>query len=146
MIQTLNNSIKIESTDGFLQLPDLPHNCIFNKVVTGCGGTTVALTNEENYIIVVPTKELVVNKLGSIIAGRSKIRNLFGLFGKFDNSLKSKFKKYLKEDGIKKIICTYDKLPFLDKYLNPQDFRLLVDEYHCLLKAYSLQAAADSKA
>lgn len=137
MIQTLNNSIKIESTDGFLHLPDLPHNCIFNKVVTGCGGTTVALTNEENYIIVVPTKELVVNKLGSIIAGRSKIRNLFGLFGKFDNSLKSKFKKYLKEDGIKKIICTYDKLPFLDKYLNPQDFRLLVDEYHCLLKAYS---------
>ena len=67
---------------------------------------------------------------------------MFGLFGSFDNSLKSKFKKYLKEEGTKKIMCTYDKLPYLDKYLNPQDFRLLVDEYHCLLKAYSYRDKA----
>ena len=35
--------MKIESDDGFLHLEDLPHNRIFNKVVTGCGGTTVLL-------------------------------------------------------------------------------------------------------
>ena len=67
---------------------------------------------------------------------------MFGLFGSFDNSLKSKFKKYLKEEGTKKIMCTYDKLPYLDKYLDPKDFRLLVDEYHCLLKAYSYRDKA----
>ena len=72
-MKTLNNSIKIESNDGFLHLSDLPYNCIFNKVVTGCGGTTIALTNQENYVIAVPTKELVVNKVGSTVAGKSEI-------------------------------------------------------------------------
>lgn len=32
------NTLKINSTDGYLHLEDLPHNCIFNKVITGCGG------------------------------------------------------------------------------------------------------------
>ena len=40
--------LKIESNDGFLHLEDLPHNCIFNKVVTGCGGTTVVLQNAQH--------------------------------------------------------------------------------------------------
>ena len=47
--------MKIESDDGFLHLEDLPHNRIFNKVVTGCGGTTVVLQNTEDYVIAVPT-------------------------------------------------------------------------------------------
>ena len=34
--------LEINSKNGFINLPDLPHNCIFNKVVTGCGATTVA--------------------------------------------------------------------------------------------------------
>lgn len=41
------NNIKINSKNGFLNLPDLPYNCIFNKGVTGCGGTTIALFNDE---------------------------------------------------------------------------------------------------
>ena len=41
-------TLKINSTNGYLNLPDLPHNCIFNKVVTGCGGTTVVLFNDES--------------------------------------------------------------------------------------------------
>ena len=104
------NTLKINSTDGYLHLEDLPHNCIFNKVITGCGGTTIAITNSENYVIAVPTKELIVNKIGKAEAGESDNKNLFGLFGEFTNSLKSKLKKYLKKDGVKKIICTYDKL------------------------------------
>ena len=136
------NTLKINSTDGYLHLEDLPHNCIFNKVITGCGGTTIAITNSENYVIAVPTKELIVNKIGKAEAGESDNKNLFGLFGSFDNTLKSKLKKYLKKDGVKKIICTYDKLAKLAEYLNPADFRLLVDEYHCLLKAYSYRDTA----
>ena len=50
-------TLNINSTNGYLNLPDLPHNCIFNKVVTGCGGTTVVLFNDESYIIAVPTTE-----------------------------------------------------------------------------------------
>ena len=59
MFQTLNiykmkKLLRIETTNGFLNLEDLPHNCLFNKVVTGCGATTIALQNSENYVIAVP--------------------------------------------------------------------------------------------
>ena len=56
--------LEINSKNGFINLPDLPHNCIFNKVVTGCGATTVALFNDEDYVIAVPTVELISNKPG----------------------------------------------------------------------------------
>ena len=29
----------------------LPKNCLFDKGATGCGGTTLAITNDEDYII-----------------------------------------------------------------------------------------------
>ena len=54
--------LEIQERDGFLIMGDFPENCIFNKVKTGCGATTIALTNDENYIIAVPTTELVINK------------------------------------------------------------------------------------
>lgn len=37
----------IDSANGKLNLKDLPQNCIFNKVITGCGGTTVAFLMTE---------------------------------------------------------------------------------------------------
>ena len=42
--------LDIQEKDGFLTMKDFPMNCIFNKVKTGCGATTIALTNNENYI------------------------------------------------------------------------------------------------
>ena len=39
-------------------------------------------------------------------------------------------------------MCTYDKMEYLEQYLNPTDFRLLIDEYHILLKAYSYRQKA----
>ena len=142
MIETL----KIESQDGFLHLEDLPHNCIFNKVVTGCGGTTVVLQNSEDYVIAVPTTELIINKTDITMAGISKCEyngiRPFGLFGKFDDAAERKLKDYLNSSGIKKIMCTYDKVPKLMEYINPKDNRLTVDEYQCLLKAYSYRQKA----
>ena len=38
--------LDIQEKDGFLIMEDFPTNCIFNKVKTGCGATTIALTNE----------------------------------------------------------------------------------------------------
>ena len=138
--------LKIESNDGFLHLEDLPHNCIFNKVVTGCGGTTVVLQNAEDYVIAVPTTELIINKTDITVAGVSKqsyngIRP-FGLFGKFDDAAERKLKDYLNSYGIKKIMCTYDKVPKLVEYIQAKNYRLLIDEYHCLLKAYSYRQKA----
>ena len=139
--------LQINSSDGFLHLRDLPHNCIFNKVVTGCGGTTVVLSNSEDYVIAVPTTELIINKTGRTNAGASvltfdgKEQSIFGLFGKFDDARKD-LVSYLSSSGIKKIMCTYDKLPRLIEYLNSASYRLLVDEYHSLLKAYSYRHKA----
>ena len=138
--------LKIESDDGFLHLNDLPHNCIFNKVVTGCGGTTVVLQNAEDYVIAVPTTELIINKTNVTQTGLSKelyngIRP-FGLFGRFDTEAERQLKRYLSASGTKKIICTYDKIPRLLDYIDPQHYGLLIDEYQCLLKAYSYRQKA----
>lgn len=142
-------TLKIESQNGYLNLTDLPHNCIFNKVITGCGGTTIALFNNENYVIAVPTTELITNKTGLLEGGLATItspdgkeQKVFGLFGTFSYALKKELKEYLTTSDIKKIMCTYDKVDALTKILNPADYRLLVDEYHVLLKAYSYRSRA----
>ncbi len=64
------------------------------------------------------------------------------MFGPFTYRLKKDFADYIKSPGIKKIMCTYDKLEKIAEYLNPSDYRLLVDEYHSLLKAYSYRDEA----
>ena len=141
--------LEINSTNGYLNLEDLPHNCIFNKVITGCGGTTVVLFNNETYVIAVPTTELIVNKTGLKEAGVATItsydgvkQTVFGLFGNFTYQLKKKVKDYVNGDGIKKIMCTYNKVEQLVKLIDVSDFRLLVDEYHSLLKSYSYREKA----
>lgn len=143
---TMIEKMEIESNDGFLHLEDLPHNCIFNKVVTGCGGTTVVLQNSEDYVIAVPTTELIINKTDITTAGISNRKyngiRPFGLFGRFDDSVERLLKDYLNSPGTKKIMCTYDKVPKLMEYIQPQNYRLLIDEYHCLLKAYSYRQKA----
>lgn len=146
---------KIQERDGFLTMDDFPENCIFNKVKTGCGATTIALTNNENYIIAVPTKELVVNKCyppkdkdgndniwkkSQIQPGVSPVNeNLFGLYGNLNRTVKAKLKKFLTKDGKKKILCTYDKVSTLIPLINPLEFKILVDEYHNLLKQYGFR-------
>ena len=131
-------------------MEDLPQNCIFNKVVTGCGGTTIALFNEINYIIAVPTTELITNKTGLTEAGEEMITSpdgetsvsVYGLFGEFTRSVQKDFKRYVSSSGLKKILCTYDKIPQVVKFINTEEYQLLVDEYHQLLKAYSYRNKA----
>ncbi len=137
-------TLKINSNNGFLNLKDLPHNCIFNKVITGCGGTTIALTNNENYIIAVPTTELIVNKTNRTDSGTSTVngKDVFGLFGLFTDKVKKELADYIKNNSIIKILCTYDKLPYLIDFIKPEEHRLLIDEYHTFLKAYSYRSKA----
>lgn len=142
-------TIKITSTSGYLEMEDLPHNCIFNKVITGCGGTTVALSNNECYIIAVPTQELIKNKIkrddagvGTYTLQNGETREIFGLFGYSSYMMKKELMDYIESHEIKKIMCTYDKMEMLLHFIDPKDYRLLVDEYHTLLKAYSFREKA----
>src|SRR5664279_3088160 len=43
-------------------MPQLPINCLFNKGVPGCGGTTLALNNNIPTVICVPFISLANNK------------------------------------------------------------------------------------
>lgn len=144
--------LDIKEENGFLIMDDFPENCIFNKVKTGCGATTIALTNNQNYIIVVPTTDLVINKCypskdkdgndlvwkkPEIVPSVSPLNaNLFGLYGRFTVSTKTKLKKFLNKEGVKKIICTYDKVEKIMPFINPDEYKILVDEYHDLFKQY----------
>lgn len=143
------NNLAINSNDGFLHLEDLPQNCIFNKVVTGCGGTTIALKNKRDYVIAVPTVELIVNKIKRDSSGVGVAKfpddtsiEVFGLFGCFDYQTKKSLKEYIDSHSIRKIICTYDKVPYLASYIDTKQYQLLIDEYHTLLKAYSYRDKA----
>ena len=65
-----------------------------------------------------------------------------GLYGNFTLELKKKLKDYSSSVGVKKIICTYDKIDKLTAFINPKDLKLTIDEYHNFLKQYSFRDKA----
>lgn len=109
-------------------ISELPHNGMYNKILTGSGGTTIAINSKENYVICVPYVSLIENKC-------HQHSNLFGVYEKFKVR---ELKEYLANDEIpfKKFIVTYDSLPTLIKYIDPTDYKILVDEVHCLFQNY----------
>lgn len=104
-------------------MSELPYNAYINKGVTGCGGTTLALTNNEPYVVAVHSKAMVANKV-------SQLPNIFGVTGdtKDEDIVNSLFK------NTKKYIVTYDSVPRLLKFIQPQNYHLLVDEIQVLIR------------
>lgn len=117
-------------------LMDLGDNCIFDKYATGCGGTTLALKDDRDCIIAVPSRELVDNKRfyiqkipvqNMIDTGKGVYRwettinnmpvlrkDLFCIYGGLNDSLFD-LEKYYQEvmsDPKRrlKIVCTYDQV------------------------------------
>lgn len=113
---------------------DLPENCLFDKGRVGCGGTTLALTNDEPYIICVPFQSLVENKVAQYPEGK--------LLGVMEGVGIMDIKYYLRETEVPKIIVTYDSLPKVIGCINPKNFKILIDEYHILLTQYSFRSEA----
>jgi hypothetical protein len=44
-------------------MTEIPINCLFDKTITGCGGTELALTNSKDTIVAMPFVNLVENKV-----------------------------------------------------------------------------------
>lgn len=111
---------------------ELPSHVLFNKGITGCGGTTVELTSNRDSIILVPTKNLVYNKQSN---------KIFGVTGKTTNiSIINYINSY---KGYKKIIATYDSLPRLIELIpDYYNYFLLIDEYHLLFNDYTFRSDA----
>lgn len=112
----------------------LPSNILLNKGMTGCGGTTLELTCPRNSIILVPTINLVENKVKEKMLGVTYLTSNQDIL----NYINSKIK-------YKKIIGTYDSLNRLMNII-PEYFNyfLLIDEYHYLFTHYKFRQEAVS--
>lgn len=119
------NKIKIDKNVRYLYeiIDDLPHNAFIDKGVTGCGGTTIVLTNDEYYVVAVHSIGLLKNKC-------EQHENVLGVYGDVPSEEISNYIEF----GGKKIIVTYDSLPRLIKEIDPSKFRLLVDEVQVLIR------------
>lgn len=130
----MKREISISKSINYLSeaMSELPKNCLFDKGKVGCGGTTIALTNSENYVIAVPFVSLIENKV-------EQHNNVLAVYSETGEA---EILTYLSEQGIKKIMVTYDSLPRLLNYINPNEYNLLVDEYHLLFIQYSFRKKA----
>ena len=115
-------------------MDDLPNNCMFNKVTTGSGMTSLALLNDVKYVIAMPYITLIQNKekwckendveVLSIYSGGSRASEINFFEGN-------------------KIMVTYDSLYKVVDYLKDvKDWKLCIDESHTLLFASSFRYKA----
>lgn len=108
-----------------------PDNCFLCKSVAGVGGTYLAITNSEDYVIAGSSVELIINKT-------NRHSNLIGVYGEISVSeIKDKIKSAKESNIPVKIITTYDSLPKVVEALDGSacHYKLLVDELQVLLKA-----------
>lgn len=130
--------IKANQNSKFLSdvIDNLPSKCLFNKGITGCGGTTLEIESKRDSIILVPNINLVINKT-------FVYPNLIGVWGE---TSKTEFQSKLNKGIFNKIIATYDALPKLIEWLGDTIYVyfLLVDEYHILFNSYAFRYKAIS--
>ena len=121
----------------------IPENCIFNKRITGCGATELALRNDVPTIIAMPYVALVKNKT----LYRKDNLNILGVYSDISNDA---IADYAHQSNTIKIATTYDSLPRVVETLkqanaNPyKNTFLLVDEWHTLFNSYEFRYSAIS--
>ena len=130
----MNQAIKVNETSKFLsdEFNNIPSRCLFNKGITGCGGTTLEIESKRNSIILVPNINLVLNKC-------AVYPNLIGVYGAVSESDLNE--RLQEKTRYKKIMGTYDSLPKILNVLGDTafDYFLLIDEYHILFNSYSFR-------
>ena len=110
----------------FFKQNGLPVGYLIDKGKVGCGGTSLALEDNRDTIICVPFVELILNKV-----------NKYGdkVLGVYEGVTKEDIAEYIKRDGVKKIMCTYDSLQKVTDVVG-YNYTLLVDELHLLFTQY----------
>lgn len=121
-------------------IPHLPVNCIFNKGATGCGGTTIALVNHTPTVVCVPYRALVDNKV--VQSTRNNTLYPYEIFGVHGDVTNANLSHYISRAVVPKILVTYDSLKRVMELINPSNFHIVIDEYHCLFTQYSFRANA----
>lgn len=131
--QKINQKVYLSDLPEFRDLSIL-YNTIFNKSVTGIGGTSLALDSKENIIILMPFVEVVRNK---------ENYNLNTFCVKEAVTVQS-IVKYLKTTKVRKVVGTYDSLPkIMEAYekigLNIYDDFLLIDEWQVIFQQFGFR-------
>ena len=108
-------------------MTEIPVNYVFNKGITGCGATNLAIKQPGHTILAMPFRGLIDNKVASN-------SNLLGIHGQDEIPIETKIAQYVAEHETIKIATTYDSLPkvcdtLISQGLNPyEDMFLFVDE------------------
>ena len=120
-------------------MQQLPVNCIFDKILTGCGGTTIAITNDENYVICVPYVATINNKLESHD----------NIFAALSGVSVEAIENHILTAHTGKIMVTYDSLDkvvtALENTGKIKEYNILIDEMHLLLPSYVYRNKAVKK-
>ena len=133
-VSEVDNELVIDVPEGSSYIgefmTDLPDNVMFNKITTGSGMTTLALTNNVKYVIAVPYVNLLLNK--EVFCSNNGIDALFV------------HSKGHREEDIysytgSKIMVTYDSLGLVTDILKANrdicEWKVFIDESHTLLQS-----------
>ena len=114
-------------------MQDLPDNVFLNKVTTGCGMTSVALSNDVPYVICVPKRNLILNKLKWC---EERNIDIIGVYAYQESGVGV---EEIESFQGNKILTTYDSLHKVVTALTNNgrinNFKILIDEAHELIKA-----------
>lgn len=115
-------------------LTDLPDNVILNKVTTGCGMTSLAISTDRKYVIAVPYTNIILSKLND---------NILGVYAEEESGVT--YQDIINYTG-SKIICTYDSLEKVTSALKQRgdllEWKVLIDECQKLVDAGSFRGNA----
>lgn len=107
-------------------MTDIPAGYI-DKSICACGMTTVALENNKNIVLAVPTIYLALNKADQYPNSRSH-NIVLPVWGETSSI---EIDSYVSSNHVRKIICTYDSLKKVYHLL--PDSHLIIDEANMLL-------------
>lgn len=145
-------------------LCELPRGCVFLKSCTGCGATSLALSDSSNCIICLPTRNTVLSKwvvrdkkTQKIIAYNTEVFPIFGGLNDTKEELTAYIGDCMSNGRSVKIVCTFDQVERLYYRLigqrfsngkwvfdnspsalciNINKYRLYIDEVHQVLEDY----------
>ncbi len=115
------------------EVNDLPSRCFLNKVTTGCGGTSQALWSDKPYVLAMPRRKLIDNKMRwakiELSKPEPKLKEMPIAVHSTSGYRYSDIPKH------NKIMVTYDSLPKVVKALGDKvkDYKLLIDEFHMIV-------------
>lgn len=138
---TTENTITIHAGDSSKRLSniikDFPDNCYVDKKITGCGGTTLVLRNDVDYVVLVPYINLLLSKQADNLG----VVELVTKYGEGDDN--ETIANYIaNRTRPRKILCTFDSLKSLLEVpgFNPNEFKILIDEAHTLINLGGFKA------